>query len=143
MKKLFFMLIVLAATSTVYSQASAGESLFVLFPPNSANLRAVGADQAIANLEAFTQVARLLVNNPQYRLLIDGHANAVINTAREEREMLRPLSLQRAEAAAAFLAEFFDIDQQRLLISGAGGGFPVSRRDGSLNRRVSFYILAP
>ena len=144
MKKLFFVLMVFAVTFAVYGQQSSSrEARYILFPPNSANLRAVSAQQAIINLEVFTQVARILVDNPQYRLLIDGHANAVTSTSQEETSALRPLSRQRAEVTATFIAEYFDIDRQRIIISGAGGGFPFSSTDGSQNRRVSFFFITP
>ena len=143
MKRLYFVFVVLTACSAIHAQRAGSETFSILFPPNSANLRAVSAEQAIENLEVFTRVARILVDNPQYRLLIDGHANAVLNTTQEERERLRPLSRQRAEVTATFIAEYFDIDRQRLIISGAGGGFPSNPNDGSQNRRVSFIIITP
>ena len=141
MRKFLVILAVFLLASTVYAQSPASGVLSVHFPPNSADLRAVSTDQAIANLLAFTQIAKLLADNPQTRVLIDGHANAVLGTETEEMEMLRPLSQQRAEAAASFIIEYFHIDQHRLIISAAGGAYPVSTRDGSLNRRVSFTII--
>ena len=144
MKRLFCVLVVLATASAVYAQSSLDdEALFVLFPPYSADLRAVNAEQAIDNLEVFTQVARILLDNPQYRLLIDGHANPVLRTSREERDRLRPLSRQRAEAAATFIADYFDISRQRLIISVGGGRYPQSPGDARLNRRVSFVFITP
>ena len=143
MKRLFFVLVMLAAIFSANAQSSVRETFYVLFPPNSASLTGVGAEQAIANLEAYTQVARLLIDNPQARLIIEGHANAVARTAAEERQRLTPLSRQRAEAAASFITANFGISPQRFIISGAGGRFPFSRTDGSLNRRVSFIVITP
>ena len=138
MKRLFFVFLVLLLTTAAFAQSPAGS---ILFPPNSSNLRAVSATQAIANSQTFTQVARMLADNPRARVLIDGHANAVLGTVAEERNTLRPLSRRRAEVAANFLAENFRIDRSRIIISGAGGSYPASATDGSLNRRVSFSII--
>ena len=141
MKKLFFILMVLVSFS-VYAQSPA-ETPSVYFTPYSADLRDVSTEMAISNFQTFAQVARLLADNPQYRVLVDGHANAVLGTTTEEREMLRPLSRQRAEAAAEFLAAYFNIGWHRLIVSGAGGNYPLSGLDGSLNRRVSFTVVRP
>ncbi|MCL2007376.1 MAG: OmpA family protein [Treponema sp.] len=143
MKKMLVVLVLLSLVSTVCVQAQtpAGSTMSVHFPPNSANLRAVSTELAIANLQTFTQVARQLADNPQARVLIDGHANAILGTVAEERNTLRPLSQRRAEAAANFLVENFRIDRHRLIIAGAGGGYPTSSTDGSQNRRVSFTII--
>jgi len=139
MRKLSFLVAVFMGISVVYAE---GESLYVIFPANSSDLTVVDSRQAIANAQTFTRVAQLLVENPHYRLLVDGHANPVIRTAAEERATLRPLSLRRAEAAAAFLVQYYNVDANRLIISGAGGGFPAGTgRDPSLNRRVSFVIV--
>ena len=142
MKKLIVMLIVLTATSAVFAEESESEAFYILFAPNSARLRDVSVEQALANVEVITEVVRILNDNPKYRLLIDGHANAVVNTSREERDSLRPLSQQRAEAAANYIVENFRIDRQRLIISGAGGRY-TSSTVGSYNRRVSFYFVTP
>ena len=143
MKKLLFVILVLAVSCMAYAQAPAGGTLSVLFPPYSADLRAVDTDQAIANSQVFTQVARRLADNPQLRVLIDGHANAVLGTNLEERQSLRPLSQRRAAAAANFLVNYYNIDRSRLIISGSGGGYPLSSSDGTVNRRVTFVIVTP
>ena len=140
MKKVFILLVVLTLSGAVFAQSPAGGS-FILFPPNSANLRAVNTEQAVINQQTFTQVARQLSENPQTRVLVDGHANAVLKTNREEMNTLRPLSERRAEAAANFLVNYFNIDRHRIIITGAGGGYPSSSTDGALNRRVSFIII--
>ena len=93
-------------------------------------------------MQAFTQIAQVLLNNPQFRILVDGHANPVIRTATEEEEVLRPLSLQRAQVVADFLVEFYNVDRRRLIITGAGGGYPAGN-DAAINRRVNFVIITP
>ena len=95
---------------------------------------------ALQNRQALAEIVQILLENPQYSVLIDGHANPVIRTTREETEALLPLSLQRARAVANYLAESHKIDRKRLIITGAGGGY-ASRNNAALNRRVSFFII--
>ena len=134
-------LVVLSIVCFVFVRNPTAGSSSVFFPPDSANLRAVSTSQAVTNMQTFTRVARQLARSPQSRVLIEGHANAVLGTETEERQTLMPLSQQRAEAAANFLVSNFHIDRNRIIISAAGGGYPASKRDGSLNRRVKFSIL--
>jgi outer membrane protein OmpA-like peptidoglycan-associated protein len=143
MKRLFFLLVMAACVFTVHAQSTGVESLFIVFPPNSAELKEVTQEQAIRNSQALTRVAELLLKNPQYRILIDGHANPVIKTSVEETEVLKPLSEQRAETAANILIEQYKVDPRRLIIIGAGGGFPSVTNNPSLNRRVSFFVITP
>ena len=138
MKRLFFVLIAVAWASTVHAQDI--ESLHIFFPANSAQLRGVSPELALENQKVLIEVAQLLLDNPQYRLLIDGHANPVLKTSREETEALTPLSLQRARAVANYLVELYKIDRQRLILSGAGGRYS-SGNDAAQNRRVSFFII--
>ena len=143
MKKLYFVLMAaFVGISAVYAQA--GDPLFILFPPYSADLTAVDAEQAIENAEAFTGIAQILVDNPNYRILVDGHANPVLGSNREEVNTLRPLSLRRAEAAAAFLVQYYNVDANRLIVNGAGGRYsPDTNLDRSYSRRVSFVVIQP
>jgi outer membrane protein OmpA-like peptidoglycan-associated protein len=143
MKRLCFLFVVFAVAATVHAQSASNEPLFILFPANSADLRDVEAEQAIRNSEVFARVARLLADNSQYRILIDGHANPVLGTAREENEVLRPLSEQRAEAAADFLVNYFNVDRRRLITSGGGGSYTVETSNLANNRRVNFVVVSP
>ena len=141
MKRLVFVLIAAALTSAAYAQSPQVESsMQVLFSGNSANLRTVGPELALQNQRVFAEVAQILLDNPGYRVLIDGHANPVLGTTREERNVLSSLSQQRAAAVANYLVEFFKIDRQRLILTGDGGRF--ARDDSSQNRRVSFFIIS-
>jgi outer membrane protein OmpA-like peptidoglycan-associated protein len=142
MKKLIYLLGMTACIFAAHAQSAGDESLFIIFSPNSAELQAVSQEQAIQNSKTFTSVAQLLLDNPKYRILIDGHANSVIRTSAEEKEQLKPLSEQRAEAAANFLVEYFGVARYRLILTGAGGRFPSETQDPSLNRRVSFIVIA-
>ena len=144
MKKIFFVIAIVTVVSMAYAQDDMDrESLYILFSANSASLNAVGTEQAVINQLILLQVVQLLLDNPEHRILIDGHANSVVGTSREERDTLLPLSKQRAEAVANYLVEYYGISRNRLIISSAGGSFPLDDRDGAQNRRVSFLLIPP
>ncbi|MDR2536372.1 MAG: OmpA family protein [Treponema sp.] len=143
-KTAFFMAVFVFVVALAFPQTSeSDESLYIVFSANSAELKGVGTDMAIRNSQTFTKVAQLLMENPQYRILVDGHANPVVGTSEEETGSLKPLSVRRAEIAADFLVTYYGVDRQRLILTGAGGGYPFGNTDPSLNRRVSFFIIMP
>ena len=142
MKRIILILVFVMAVLSVHTQNISAEPLYVLFPPNSASLTGVNQQQAVENVRVFTEIARILLDNPQYRVLIDGHANPVMGSSREERDVLAQLSLRRAMAAANFLVEYFNVDRQRLIISSAGGRYSIYG-NAAQNRRVNFQIIAP
>jgi len=142
MKKLFFLLCMSACIFAAYAQSADGETLFIVFSPDSADLRTVSPEQAIRNSKVFTSVAQLLLDNPRYRILLDGHANPVEKTFKEERDSLKPLSEQRAEAAANFLVDYFGVERHRIILTGAGGRYSFfGNVDPALNRRVNFLLI--
>ncbi|MDR0524264.1 MAG: OmpA family protein [Spirochaetaceae bacterium] len=144
MKKLCFLLVALTGLSGVHAQtAGNSEPLFIVFPGDSADLKAVGTELAIQNHQTFIKIAQILVDNPQYRILIDGHANPVQGGREEEAGTLRPLSERRASAAADFLVNYYKVDRKRLILTGAGGGYPFGDNNQARNRRVSFFIITP
>jgi hypothetical protein len=77
-----------------------------------------------------------LQENPQYSILIDGHANPI----KGETATLHRLSLQRATVVANYLVKSYKIDRQRLILAGVGGRYAL-RNDAAQNRRVSFLII--
>ncbi|MDR2481633.1 MAG: OmpA family protein [Spirochaetaceae bacterium] len=120
------------------------EPMYIVFPADSSDLKRITGELAIRNSQVFIKIAQILLDNPQYRILIDGHANPVEKTNTEEADSLRPLSLRRAEIAADFLVMYYGVDRRRLIISGAGGLYPFGdTNDPSLNRRVGFFIVTP
>jgi len=143
MKKLFFLVCMTACVFAVYAQNADVTSMFIVFSPDSADLKAVSQEQAISNSKIFTRVAQLLLDNPKYRILIDGHANPVEKTYDEENKSLKPLSERRAEAAANFLVDYFRVERYRIIITGAGGRYPLASDDPSFNRRVRFLAIIP
>jgi len=140
MKKFFFVLIAFISVFTIYAQNSHIESLQIFFPANSANFRRVSPELEQQNRSVIAEIAQILLDNPQYRILIDGHANPVLGTNKEEIETLTPLSLQRATTVANYLVETYRIDRWRLILTGVGGRY-ASGKDAAQNRNVSFFII--
>jgi outer membrane protein OmpA-like peptidoglycan-associated protein len=116
---------------------------YVFFTAYSGKLSDVKGDQAIENTKVFNWIAKMLLDNPKYRLLIDGHANPVEKTAREEAGTLMPLSKARAEAVANFLTTYYGIDRSRYIYSYAGGRYPITDnvKEGHKNRIVRLALV--
>ena len=82
-------------------------------------------------------IARGLETNPNLKLLIEGHTDAVGNAAHN-----LDLSKRRAEAVKAVLVSQFKVDGARLTTSGLGATKPIDSNDTpqgrAQNRRVEF-----
>lgn len=82
-------------------------------------------------------ISRGLENNPNLKLLIEGHTDSVGNAAHNQ-----DLSRRRAEAVKCVLVEQFKIDGSRLAAAGLGATKPIDSNDTPLgrsqNRRVEF-----
>jgi flagellar motor protein MotB len=135
-------IIALAGTPLI-AQANPSGSLYVVFPGNEASLGTVSTELAVQNAAAFESAARLLLANPRYRLLVDGHANPIRGTAAEERDLLKPLSLRRAQAVADFLVNYYGIKRSRLIIIASGGSAPAPHAASApnLNRAVTLTLI--
>ncbi len=84
---------------------------------------------------AIQAIARGLDNNPNLRLLIEGHTDSVGNAAHN-----MDLSKRRAEAVKAVLVSQFKVDAERLTTAGLGSTKPIDSNDTpqgrTQNRRV-------
>ena len=111
----------------------------VLFEPNRADIVRDGASIMVGN--ARWLVARWLVDNRDYFVLLEGHTDA--KEAREDNAALAEL---RAKAAARFLMAM-DVPESRLLTVSFGSDHPVckDRSDAcaAQNRRVHFRVKRP
>ncbi len=111
----------------------------------------VEPDKVEKNLRTLKRLAEIFEKYKTYDVRIEGHA---VNLSwadpaaaeREEKEELAPLSLARAEAVKAALADL-GMDPRRITTAGLGGRFPVVPH-GDLdnrwkNRRVEFVLVRP
>lgn len=123
-----------AESAPDFSQVIAASGRYVshgiLFDTGSDQLKQESAS-------AIQAVARGLDANPNLRLLIEGHTDAVGDAARN-----LDLSRRRAEAVKTVLATQFNVDASRLTTVGLGSTRPIDSNDSpqgrAQNRRVEF-----
>ena len=121
-----------------------GQVYTVYFPGNGASFTGLGSELAESNKNTLEELSALLQANRNLNIRVTGYANPMRPTAREERNVLRPLSLRRAEAVAQVL-EFYGIARSRMRINGAGGTSPLAtyqnRNEWYRNRRVEITLI--
>ncbi|MDR2490803.1 MAG: OmpA family protein [Spirochaetaceae bacterium] len=86
-------------------------------------------------------VAGIINRNPGYRLLIEGFANPVYGTAQEERESLKPLSVNRAREAADWLAKQ-GVDRRQIVVVGEDDQQTAGKPKSESGLRVDMIILS-
>lgn len=84
---------------------------------------------------ALHDLAKVMKQNPDLRLSIEGHTSSEGDAARNQE-----LSEQRARAAVNFLVEKEGIDASRLTAVGMGSSRPVDPENPEANRRTEFEI---
>ncbi len=116
----------------------------IIFRENAADFN--GLDKAVVdkNVQVLKRIAEILNKFRDYRIQVEGHANNVTGTQREEDAELIPLSRQRSDAVRDFLVRN-GVDGSRLSTVGLGGTKPVVQRGDRenwwKNRRVEFILL--
>jgi outer membrane protein OmpA-like peptidoglycan-associated protein len=132
-------------TEKAAETASPLDDTFVfIFAANLALFDTLDEAVNLQNEETLSTVLRLLEENPSVRLLIEGYANPVLGTGKEEWETLRPLSKRRADYIANILVSR-GVSSERLVKIGEGGSrvvVPWEDRDHwKENRRVEIRFL--
>ncbi len=116
----------------------------IIFRENEADFLGLAQDTVDNNIRVLKRIAQILNKFRDYKVKVEGHANPVSRTAKEEKEELQPLSERRAKAVLAKLVEF-GVDAPRLSAVGRGGTQPVvkweERADWWKNRRVEFILV--
>jgi outer membrane protein OmpA-like peptidoglycan-associated protein len=122
----------------------------ITFPPNSADLSLVtDVERAAKNEWVLGRLAQILTKYSAYDFRIEGHANLVywndpVKGAAEEKEVLQPLSLARAEAVKNALVAL-GLRAERISVAGLGGTTPIvpfsDESNRWKNRRVEFILL--
>lgn len=116
----------------------------IIFRENAADFN--GLDQGIVdkNVQVLKRIAEIINKFRDYRIQVEGHANNVTGTQKEEETELIPLSRERAQAVREFLIRN-SVDGSRLSTVGMGGTKPVTERADRenwwKNRRVEFILL--
>jgi outer membrane protein OmpA-like peptidoglycan-associated protein len=123
---------------------SIDDTFVIIFQANSAQFYNLDAAAILKNKETLLKVLKLLYENPDTWLIIEGYANPVLGTKTEERRMLMPLSEKRAAYIASALIAF-GVSPDRLATIGSGGGYPVAakedRENWMQNRRVEMRFV--
>jgi flagellar hook assembly protein FlgD/outer membrane protein OmpA-like peptidoglycan-associated protein len=122
----------------------------ITFPANSADLTKVeDAEKAAKNDWVLGRLAQILTKYNAYDFLIEGHANLVfwndpVKGEAEEKQVLQPLSLARAEAVKNALVAL-GLNPERISVAGLGGTNPIvpfsDEENRWKNRRVEFILL--
>lgn len=116
----------------------------IIFAKNVATFDGLDASVVEKNNQILSRVAEILNKFKTYNVVIEGHANNVTGTEREDREELIPLSQARADAIKEILAEN-GVNKARLSTMGLGGTKPVAPREDRdnwwKNRRVEFILI--
>ena len=116
----------------------------IIFRKNAADFEELEKNVVDRNVKVLTRIAEILNKFPDYKVQVEGHANNVSGTEREEREDLIPLSGARADAVRKFLIEK-GVSRNRLSSVGIGGTKPVAsladKDNWWKNRRVEFVLI--
>ncbi|MBO8450555.1 MAG: gliding motility-associated C-terminal domain-containing protein [Spirochaetes bacterium] len=116
----------------------------IIFAKNVATFDGLAPDVIAKNEQILRRVAEILNRFKTYNVVIEGHANNVTGTEREDREELIPLSQARSDAIRRILEEY-GVSSPRLSTVGMGGTRPVAAREDRdnwwKNRRVEFILI--
>ncbi|HOT62059.1 MAG TPA: FlgD immunoglobulin-like domain containing protein [Treponemataceae bacterium] len=116
----------------------------IIFRENAADFNGLAAEVVDKNVQVLRRIAEILNKFRDYRIQVEGHANNVTGTQREEDAELIPLSRLRADAVKNFLVQN-GVNADRLSTVGMGGTRPVAPRADRdnwwKNRRVEFILL--
>jgi outer membrane protein OmpA-like peptidoglycan-associated protein len=115
----------------------------IVFRANAADFEGLPKATVDNNNRVLRRVAQILNKFRDYRVTVEGHANPVLGTEREEKEALQPLSEARSRAVVEWLGRF-GVSRNRVSFVGKGGTKPVvSPQDQNnrwKNRRVEFIL---
>ena len=117
----------------------------ISFDPNAAGFGKLPLEQVLANAQTLDEVAQELkdLGGADINIIIEGHANNISGTKKEEETELLPLSQKRDEKIVEELVKR-GVDPKILTPKGVGGSDPIADRADRANwwknRRVEFII---
>jgi flagellar hook assembly protein FlgD/flagellar motor protein MotB len=116
----------------------------IIFRENAADFVGLPAAVVENNMRVLRRLAEILNKFRDYKIQVEGHANPVLQTEREEREALQPLSEARARAVVNMLVEL-GVARSRQSAAGVGGKRPIVKHADHdnwwKNRRVEFILI--
>lgn len=113
------------------------------FDPDRATFEKISEEQRQENLDTLEILSKEIAEHGEVEVLVEGYANNVSNTERENRQELIPLSRLRAETIMKLLIEN-GLDEEILSYKGNGGMNPIAKWEDHdnwwKNRRVEFIV---
>ena len=113
------------------------------FDPDKATFNQISKEQQEENQMTLDSLVQQIKSHPETLITIEGYANNVSNTERENLEELVPLSKLRAEAILQILSDK-GIEKDLLSARGMGGANPLAAWEDKdswwKNRRVEFLV---
>ncbi len=115
----------------------------IYFDPDRATFKMISEEQQRENKETLESITRQILEHGDVEVLVEGYANNVSNTERENIQELIPLSRLRAQTIVNILVEN-GLDRNILSSDGKGGLNPIAkwedRENWWKNRRVEFIV---
>ncbi|MCL2720347.1 MAG: OmpA family protein [Treponema sp.] len=118
------------------------QSGYILFGADSPVFnRGIDADARALNELVINHISKILVDNPEFKVRLEGHANPVTHETREVQE-LTVLSQRRAEEVARLLRAR-GVEEEQIIIVVHGGTMTLAndRDHWNMNRRVELIII--
>ena len=116
----------------------------ITFRANYADFIGIPQERLDTNNRVLRRIAQILNRFRDYKITVEGHANPVLRTDKEENEVLKPLSLSRAQAVIDQLVAY-GVSRGRLSPIGRGGmvnvANPQDQDNNWKNRRVEFLLI--
>ncbi|MCL2319220.1 MAG: gliding motility-associated C-terminal domain-containing protein, partial [Treponema sp.] len=116
----------------------------ITFRANFPDFIGIPQERLDTNSRVLKRIAEILNRFRDYKITVEGHANPVLGTDKEETEVLQPLSLARAQFVINNLVDY-GVARSRLSAIGRGGTKTVANaRDQDnnwKNRRVEFLLI--
>ena len=115
----------------------------LVFDANAATFNNITPQQKVEVEKAFNGVVKKTKSIDNYHVKVEGYANNVSNTKKEQNEELIPLSQARADAIAKILVQK-GLEKSRVSAVGRGGEKPIAKwkdkENWWKNRRIEFVI---
>ena len=115
----------------------------IYFAGGGATFQGLSDEQMTANTETLDEVAEQIIGHPGAIVIVEGYANNISGTVKEDTEELIPLSQDRADFIVQELVSR-GIDASILTATGRGGANPIAARKDKANwwknRRIEFII---
>ena len=115
----------------------------IYFDPDRATFEKISEEQRQENYETLDSITRQILEHGEVDVVVEGYANNVSNTERENMLELIPLSRLRAQTIMNILIDN-GLDKEILSYKGNGGLNPIAkwedRENWWKNRRVEFIV---